>query len=298
MPRPPAAAVDRGSSGSSSSSPSSGGGGIHLLGRRLVGVEFDGRGLVRRWLHAFRSLGSIQFVRPFVRRALRSGRTAATERRRRAEHRAAAAGGVRVPTAESGTVRARFLAARMPAVHRAARRARPTPRTAIPIRRNGPFRPTAGLVTGVRSPERRSIGRRATTAAAAATSIYYPTYPYYRNYYPLLLPGLRVRARLLRLRVVRPVLLRRLLPRRVRWRRTPAAVSGRRYGSGTSSYGGGPTGSLRLKIKPRDAKVYVDGYFVGVIDDFDGMFQKLGIDAGGHRVEIKAPVTSRSRSTS
>jgi hypothetical protein len=61
------------------------------------------------------------------------------------------------------------------------------------------------------------------------------------------------------------------------------------YSSGTSSYGRGPTGSLRLKIKPRDAQVYIDGYLVGVVDDFDGMFQKLGIDAGGHRVEIKAP---------
>ena len=61
------------------------------------------------------------------------------------------------------------------------------------------------------------------------------------------------------------------------------------YGTGTSSYGRGPTGSLRLKIKPREAQVYVDGYFVGVIDEFDGAFQKLGIDAGSHRVEIKAP---------
>ena len=32
---------------------------------------------------------------------------------------------------------------------------------------------------------------------------------------------------------------------------------------GVSSYGRGPVGSLRLKIKPRDAQVYVDGYFVG-----------------------------------
>ena len=60
-------------------------------------------------------------------------------------------------------------------------------------------------------------------------------------------------------------------------------------GYGSSSYGRGPTGALRLKIKPRDAQVYVDGYFVGVVDDFDGVFQKLGIDAGGHRIEIKAP---------
>ena len=48
------------------------------------------------------------------------------------------------------------------------------------------------------------------------------------------------------------------------------------------------TGSLRLKIKPRDAQVYVDGYFVGSVDSFDGLFQRLGIDAGGHRIEIRA----------
>jgi hypothetical protein len=60
-------------------------------------------------------------------------------------------------------------------------------------------------------------------------------------------------------------------------------------GSGSSSYGQGPQGSLRLKIKPRDGKVYVDGYFVGTVDEFDGVFQKLNIDAGAHRIEIKAP---------
>ena len=34
-------------------------------------------------------------------------------------------------------------------------------------------------------------------------------------------------------------------------------------------------GSLRLKVKPREASVYVDGYFAGRVDDFDGMFQRL-----------------------
>jgi hypothetical protein len=65
--------------------------------------------------------------------------------------------------------------------------------------------------------------------------------------------------------------------------------SGGYQGTGSSSYGGGPQGSLRLKIKPREGQVYVDGFFVGTVDDFDGVFQKLGIDAGGHRIEIKAP---------
>ena len=63
-------------------------------------------------------------------------------------------------------------------------------------------------------------------------------------------------------------------------------------GGGGYSYQGSrayrDTGSLRLKIKPRDAKVYIDGYFVGVVDSFDGLFQKLGLEAGGHRVEIRA----------
>lgn len=62
--------------------------------------------------------------------------------------------------------------------------------------------------------------------------------------------------------------------------------SGAAYGSG--SYDRVGTGSLRLKIKPRDAEVYVDGYFVGTVDEFDGLFQKLRIDAGGHRIEIRA----------
>jgi hypothetical protein len=60
-------------------------------------------------------------------------------------------------------------------------------------------------------------------------------------------------------------------------------------GTGSSSYGRGPQGSVRLKIKPREGQVYVDGFFVGTVDDFDGTFQKLNIDAGGHRIEIKAP---------
>ena len=62
------------------------------------------------------------------------------------------------------------------------------------------------------------------------------------------------------------------------------------YGGGSGYYRsrGYDTGSLRLKVQPRDAKVYVDGYFVGVIDSFDGVFQKLAVEAGTHRVEIRA----------
>jgi hypothetical protein len=47
--------------------------------------------------------------------------------------------------------------------------------------------------------------------------------------------------------------------------------------------------TLRLKIKPSQAEVYVDGYFVGVVNDFDGMFQKMHLEAGPHRIEVRAP---------
>ena len=47
-------------------------------------------------------------------------------------------------------------------------------------------------------------------------------------------------------------------------------------------------GKLRLKIKPRDAEVYVDGYFVGTVDDFDGIFQRLHLETGAHRIEVRA----------
>jgi hypothetical protein len=65
------------------------------------------------------------------------------------------------------------------------------------------------------------------------------------------------------------------------------------YGAGSGdagSYGAAPLprGSLKLKVDPKNAEVYIDGYFMGTVDDFDGMFQHLELDAGPHRVEIRA----------
>jgi PEGA domain-containing protein len=56
-----------------------------------------------------------------------------------------------------------------------------------------------------------------------------------------------------------------------------------------SSYPSGYEGKLRLKVKPKEAAVSVDGYYVGLVDDFDGVFQRLHVEAGLHRVEISAP---------
>jgi hypothetical protein len=63
------------------------------------------------------------------------------------------------------------------------------------------------------------------------------------------------------------------------------------YGGGYgSSYGDGySTGELRLDVEPKYAEVYVDGYFAGHVDDFDGMFQALRLEDGPYKIEIVAP---------
>jgi hypothetical protein len=50
----------------------------------------------------------------------------------------------------------------------------------------------------------------------------------------------------------------------------------------------GPAGGLRLKIEPRNAQVFVDGYYAGIVDDFDGRFQKLELAPGRHHIEVRA----------
>lgn len=65
------------------------------------------------------------------------------------------------------------------------------------------------------------------------------------------------------------------------------------YGEGygtysTRAYTEQGQGALKLKVKPRNANVYVDGYFVGQVDQFDGIFKKLTLNGGSHKVEIKA----------
>jgi hypothetical protein len=54
-----------------------------------------------------------------------------------------------------------------------------------------------------------------------------------------------------------------------------------------ASFGGYDVGAVKLKVKPRDAEVYVDGYFAGYVDDFDGMFQALKLDSGAYSIEIR-----------
>jgi hypothetical protein len=46
---------------------------------------------------------------------------------------------------------------------------------------------------------------------------------------------------------------------------------------------------VRLEVLPRHAEVIVDGYYAGTVDDFDGSFQRLELEDGAHKIEIRAP---------
>jgi len=60
------------------------------------------------------------------------------------------------------------------------------------------------------------------------------------------------------------------------------------YAAESPSYVQSINGSIKLKVKPKDAEVYVDGTYYGRVDHYDGAFQHLDLRAGTHRVEIRA----------
>jgi hypothetical protein len=65
------------------------------------------------------------------------------------------------------------------------------------------------------------------------------------------------------------------------------------YGYGYGYYGPyGPyyyvdnTASLRLQVTPREAEVFVNGSYAGLVDEFDGNFQRLRLPPGDHEIQI------------
>ena len=54
-------------------------------------------------------------------------------------------------------------------------------------------------------------------------------------------------------------------------------------------YYGYYTSSARIQVQPRHAEVFIDGYFVGTVDDFDGWSQRLSVEPGEHQLEIYLP---------
>jgi hypothetical protein len=67
------------------------------------------------------------------------------------------------------------------------------------------------------------------------------------------------------------------------------------YGYPAAGYGyysiapGGLYGALRIVDAPPDSQVFVDGYYAGVVDDYDGVFQHLNLEVGSHHIEIEDP---------
>jgi hypothetical protein len=45
-------------------------------------------------------------------------------------------------------------------------------------------------------------------------------------------------------------------------------------------------GSLKTEVTPKQTEVYVDGYYAGVADDFDGAFARLHAAPGGHAITL------------
>jgi len=98
-------------------------------------------------------------------------------------------------------------------------------------------------------------------------------------------------------RIVRPVIVRVAPYRPYVYR--PSYSRGVYYGSnGYYPYGYTPRGyfepipgryygGVRITGMPRDARVFADGYYVGIVNDFDGIFQHMNLEAGSHHIEIE-----------
>jgi hypothetical protein len=50
-----------------------------------------------------------------------------------------------------------------------------------------------------------------------------------------------------------------------------------------------PQSNVRTHVTPKDADVYVDGYYAGRAADFDGVFKKLHVVPGGHAISLYLP---------
>ncbi|HWW92584.1 MAG TPA: PEGA domain-containing protein [Vicinamibacteria bacterium] len=60
------------------------------------------------------------------------------------------------------------------------------------------------------------------------------------------------------------------------------------YGApGYYGYRYGDRASLRVMVNPDKTRVFVDGAYAGVADDFDGLFQRLHVSSGRHLITLK-----------
>jgi hypothetical protein len=45
--------------------------------------------------------------------------------------------------------------------------------------------------------------------------------------------------------------------------------------------------AVRIEVVPKEAEVYVDGYYAGIVDDFNGTFQRLRLPPGQHEIVVR-----------
>jgi len=60
------------------------------------------------------------------------------------------------------------------------------------------------------------------------------------------------------------------------------------YGGYSGDYRSIATGSIRLRVSPDSAKVYIDGTLMGAASDFSGLTHHLEVPAGQHQLELRA----------
>ena len=121
--------------------------------------------------------------------------------------------------------------------------------------------PRAGTGTGPGGARDRGYGYRDRGGYYYGSSYYYGGYPYSRRYYGPSWYGYDY------------------------WY-SPYYYSGY-YGYSPRHYRYRDSGSLRLQVQPEKTRVYVDGYYAGIVDDFDGLLQRLYLPPGRHEVTLK-----------
>jgi hypothetical protein len=47
-----------------------------------------------------------------------------------------------------------------------------------------------------------------------------------------------------------------------------------------------PGAAMRIEVTPREAEVYLDGYYAGIVDDFNSAFQRLRARPGQHEIVL------------
>jgi hypothetical protein len=58
------------------------------------------------------------------------------------------------------------------------------------------------------------------------------------------------------------------------------------YPYGAYSFGGRSTAEVRVQVVPKQTEVFVDGYYAGTADDFNGVFKRLHTTSGGHAITL------------